>query len=541
MTDTISEEGHALTGDNVPGQNVPEPGMPGSHAPVPGAPVPAAPEPGAPEPGAPEPIVPGFGTPEPIVPGFGTPEPSFEEVSVPEPKAPEADVPDTDVWSWSQDQNPTLDSLRSVKTAVLGHPGLRDRLDGHLGALGESPDDPQVAGIARWILGEYHRAWPLLEKVKTPGPAVTFAKGECCLRTSVKSDDARAMRRPDVAAGILEKHPDLQTDTAIYSTWLEALTTDARMEEVGAALKSAPATFKSTANHAYFEGRIAEFEGEYEAAEGHYKRALEVDEDCRPALFRLAFQYDLGGDDDDALEIYQKLSTLDPLDVHATINLGVLFEDRGQFQDAIGCYRTVLRQYPSHPRATAYLRDATGSLNMVFDEDIERRNDKRNRLLRIPINDFELSVRARNCLAKMKIDSLGSLVQKTEAELLAYKNFGETSLSEIKILLESRGLRLGMNLDEDPVPMHPSVPAAPKVAPPIALPEGVDPAIVNLVLADMELSVRCRKALAMIKAVTIGDLLSNDESSLMSLKNFGTTSLNELKTRLSEYGLSLRP
>ena len=88
--------------------------------------------------------------------------------------------------------------------------------------------------------------------------------------------------------------------------------------------------------------------------------------------------------------------------------------------------------------------------------------------------------------------------------------------------------------------MHPSPPPVPKASAPITLPEGVDPSILNTILADMELSVRCRKALAMIKAVTIGELLAHDESSLMSLKNFGTTSLNELKMRLSEYGLSLR-
>ena len=58
---------------------------------------------------------------------------------------------------------------------------------------------------------------------------------------------------------------------------------------------------------------------------------------------------------------------------------------------------------------------------------------------RFPITDFELSVRSRNCLKKMNIRSLGDLLKTTEQELLSYKNFGETSLNEIKALLDAKG------------------------------------------------------------------------------------------------------
>ena len=95
------------------------------------------------------------------------------------------------------------------------------------------------------------------------------------------------------------------------------------------------------------------------------------------------------------------------------------------------------------------VRDAVAALNQYYDEDQERREDKRNKIMRTPINDFELSVRSRNCLAKMNIRTLGDLVKKTEAELLSYKNFGETSLYEIKHILNQKNLRLGQLL-EDP-------------------------------------------------------------------------------------------
>ena len=85
---------------------------------------------------------------------------------------------------------------------------------------------------------------------------------------------------------------------------------------------------------------------------------------------------------------------------------------------------------------------------MFYDEDLERKEDRLNQILRTPITDFELSVRARNCLNKMNIVTLGDLVRQTEQELLAYKNFGETSLNEIKEILSSKNLRLGMAHEE---------------------------------------------------------------------------------------------
>jgi DNA-directed RNA polymerase subunit alpha len=55
---------------------------------------------------------------------------------------------------------------------------------------------------------------------------------------------------------------------------------------------------------------------------------------------------------------------------------------------------------------------------------------------------MELSVRARRCLQRLNIDRLGDLIQRTEAELLATRNFGTTSLNEIKARLTEYGLSL---------------------------------------------------------------------------------------------------
>jgi DNA-directed RNA polymerase subunit alpha len=60
----------------------------------------------------------------------------------------------------------------------------------------------------------------------------------------------------------------------------------------------------------------------------------------------------------------------------------------------------------------------------------------------------EMTVRSRNSLQKENIRTLGDLVQKTEAEMLAIENFGKKSLKEIEDFLEEHGLRFGMKLEE---------------------------------------------------------------------------------------------
>lgn len=65
------------------------------------------------------------------------------------------------------------------------------------------------------------------------------------------------------------------------------------------------------------------------------------------------------------------------------------------------------------------------------------------------VDELELSVRASNCLKNANIKTIAELVQKTEYEMLKTKNFGRKSLNEIKEILHSMGLHLGMRLDLD--------------------------------------------------------------------------------------------
>ena len=64
-----------------------------------------------------------------------------------------------------------------------------------------------------------------------------------------------------------------------------------------------------------------------------------------------------------------------------------------------------------------------------------------------PVDDLELTVRSANCLKAENINYIGDLIQRTENELLKTPNLGRKSLNEIKEVLASRGLTLGMQLD----------------------------------------------------------------------------------------------
>ncbi len=81
--------------------------------------------------------------------------------------------------------------------------------------------------------------------------------------------------------------------------------------------------------------------------------------------------------------------------------------------------------------------------------EIDEAQILRNRYLSKPVADLELSVRAGNCLETANIKTIRELVVKNEKEMLEYKNFGKTSLNEIKDQLANMGLTLGMNLDDD--------------------------------------------------------------------------------------------
>ena len=173
------------------------------------------------------------------------------------------------------------------------------------------------------------------------------------------------------------------------------------------------------------------------------RKALSNDPNNAQALFDLAYQLDLVGEEDEAVSLYERAANRQPAHINALINLAIMYEDRGDLVRSERCLRQVLDTNPNHPRARLYMKDVQGSKEMQVEEEADRDIFKRRALLDTPVTDFELSVRARTCLKKMNIRTLGDLLKITEAELLSYKNFGESSLQEIKAMLVQKNLRLG--------------------------------------------------------------------------------------------------
>ena len=91
-----------------------------------------------------------------------------------------------------------------------------------------------------------------------------------------------------------------------------------------------------------------------------------------------------------------------------------------------------------------------------FDETpagVSEENMKLKKLLNMSVNEIELSVRAANCLNNANITTVGQLAQKSEGEMLKYRNFGKKSLNEIKDKLQQLGLGLGMKFEAGMVEM----------------------------------------------------------------------------------------
>jgi DNA-directed RNA polymerase subunit alpha len=90
--------------------------------------------------------------------------------------------------------------------------------------------------------------------------------------------------------------------------------------------------------------------------------------------------------------------------------------------------------------------EAEGAVVEVSDEEKGALYEKLGK----SVDEMELSVRSYNCLKNANIRTIGELVQKTESEMLKTKNFGRKSLNEIKEILATMGLSLGMKLDDWP-------------------------------------------------------------------------------------------
>ncbi len=395
---------------------------------------------------------------------------------------------------------------------------LRDRSKGAM-----TPDIHLRLGVGDVFLGRYSSGLDQLAKVGEIGLA-QFFRGLALEYLQKWGDAAKAFEAAS-AAGYDPRLSDLHRAGALRRAGHE--------DQARSMLDKLEKLAGSSAEYHYQRGSLLAAEGELVAASVELERAVELDRHHTNALFELAYINDLHGNDDVALDFYKDCVKRPPVPLAALINLGVLYEDRMNFREAENCYRQVLAHDRNHPRAALFFKDCRASRDMFYDETVEKDIAIKRQLMEIPVTDFELSVRSRNCLRKMNIRTLGDLARTTEAALLASKNFGETSLSEIKEMMTSKNLWLGMALEG----------GSQAVASTHEEPESMsaeDRAMLAKPIGDLNLSVRARKCMTKLGIQTLGELLNRTGDELLECKNFGVTSLNEVREKLRELSLKLK-
>lgn len=304
-----------------------------------------------------------------------------------------------------------------------------------------------------------------------------------------------------------------------------------RNEEAETLLRESAREAATRAEYSYQMGCVRADYGDIFGAIEYFERAVDMDPHHAAALFRLANEMNLLGNDAEAIRFYERALSRPPFYTAALINLGLLYEDNENYPAAAFCFRRVLQFQPNHLRAQLYLKDIEAAGNMYYDEDAVRQQRDLEQVLRVPIGDFELSARSRNCLERAEIETLGDLTRISEVDLLGSKNFGETSLREIRDILKSRGLSIGQFV------------AHSSLATPVYHAETLSPheqAAMEAPVSDLNLSVRARKCLSRLGLVSIGELTSKTADELLSVRNFGVTSLNEVRAKLVEMGIRLR-
>lgn len=422
------------------------------------------------------------------------------------------------------DELPSLEEIKKVSEFVhcseISRISFGEQVEANINKT--SPKAVLAVGIGLCIVGRNDEAVNKLEKAE-----------DCKEKLMYRAFALRRLRRYDEAIESLQKSLKYGADP--LNITLEKAATyrcAAEFETAAKELKGCANFENVSAEYHYQLGHLQEAQGFYNEAIDNYQTALELSPQHQAALFHLAYRYDLSGDEEAAVDYYKQIGRTSPVCVNALLNLAVLYEDMGKFDEAAHCIDKVLTYHPNHQRAILFKKDIESSKTMVYDEEKEKRKDRKVQILETPISDFELSVRSRNCFEKMNIYTLGDLMKVTEAELLSYKNFGETSLREIKVVLDSKGLRLGMALDEKEL-------AAGEIDDG-TIEEDADKELLDKTVDELRLSVRARKALERLDICTLGDVTRRTDAELLGCKNFGVTSLNEIRKALTNFGLSLR-
>jgi DNA-directed RNA polymerase subunit alpha len=391
-------------------------------------------------------------------------------------------------------------------------------------------------GVANYFLGHVRAAVDHLKQAEGPLAAFFLGQAHVALgqaRPYTEGEPADTVDHYDAAVKAFDKAE--KSGYAPQSVQLQragVLRLQSHLGEAKTILTKLKDAAAHNAEYYYQEGALAEAEGDLPRAAKYFERAVELQPQHAAALFRLGFLNDQQGNDTEAIGFYERCLKYPPVGKGVLYNLGVLYEDNDMYDKAADCYRRLAKADPRDERAKLFVKDSEASLSMYYSPEDEQQNVAFRQVMEIPITDFELSVRSRNCLKRMNIKTLGDLTRVTESQLLASKNFGETSLEEIRNIMNAKQLRIGQSLDQGQqyeFRYRPQQNLSPE-----------EQATLNKPVSDLNLSVRARKCMNRLQINTLGELVQRTADELLEAKNFGMTSLNEVRERLTQFNLKLR-
>lgn len=419
-------------------------------------------------------------------------------------------------------RNVSIEDVRKARNMVYSSRTVRREFSKILSAFesGETlkltkREAPKRLGIGLWMDGRLEQAENTLRKFTD---AVSrYFTAQCLL----------SRNKPTEARYVLEKIPVKGRPSHAEAAIGRTLRLEGKPIEAADYLRRLINRHSDGAELHYELGMCRYESGEYETAAEAFDEALHVDPDHRGAMFSLAYLLYQRGGDEEAIELYEKCAGMKPVHIGAVANLALIYEDMARYDESTFWLQKLHEAEPSDEKLEMFSRFASSCTNMYYDDERQRQIVRRERLLAMSIDDFELSIRSRKCLEEMSIKTLGDLVSKTESELLAFNNFGETSLTEVKSILRQKGLTLKEEA--------PAGEAAGLAASGISKNEAMD-----LSLDEAGLSTRVRKCLEGRKIKTLNEVCGKDEKMLLEIRDFGRASLRELKKKLSYYDLSLK-
>ncbi len=416
--------------------------------------------------------------------------------------------------------NPDFESLFYLDVLTCREENWKEEIEDLIPSLAGKPDAEARTAAAWMAIGNFAKALASAEKIPNhPVGAMLLGLNQESLgnnEAALAHFQRAAQVAPTVAPFALKP--------------IDSLRRLGRLDDAMAMAENQRKQFSDKPELDFFLGRVLEDSGRYQDALDHYCHSIDINPNYADCLFRAAYLADLRGLDSLAKEFYSRIGPeSNRVYVNACLNLALIYEDEEDYDKAVICCRRALKIAPLNRRAKLFLANAEAAANMYYSPEETKQSERMEAILRVPVSDFELSVRSRNCLSSMNILCLGDLIKRTEAEMLAYKNFGETSLREIKEMLAAKGLRLGM-MREDAATRQVMERQR----------KNANAEILSKSIDELELGVRSRKCMETMGIATIGDLVNKSEVDLAGARNFGRVSLTEIKKKLAEMGLSFK-